>query len=73
MGELSTQARSWLNRANIAPRYANAAIGPVGTIIKTYIYPEVFVGKKGKTNSSLLSSMSFAGIVVGQLSECGLS
>ncbi|ORY31398.1 phospholipid transporter [Naematelia encephala] len=46
--------------------YANAAIGPAGSIIKTYIYPDKFL--KGSQNGSLLSSMAFAGIIVGQLS-----
>ncbi|KAL7421317.1 glycerophosphoinositol permease [Cryptotrichosporon argae] len=46
--------------------YANAAIGPAGQIIKGYLYPDYFVGDK-TINASLLSSMAFAGIVIGQL------
>jgi len=46
--------------------YANAAIGPAGTIIKSYIYPEKF--PKGNQNGPLISSMAFAGIIIGQLS-----
>jgi hypothetical protein len=49
----------------ILNRYANASIGPAGTIIKTYIYPQAF--PKGSQNASLLSSMAFAGIIIGQL------
>ena len=48
-------------------RYANAAIGPVNAILKGYIYPEAFKGAKGTQNSSLISSMAFAGIIIGQL------
>jgi len=51
--------------AALTPRYANAAIGPASTIIKKYIYPEAF---KGTQNASLISSMAFAGIIIGQLS-----
>ncbi|GFZ45318.1 Probable metabolite transport protein [Saitozyma sp. JCM 24511] len=46
--------------------YANAAIGPAETILKTYIYPEAFAAPS--QNSSLVSSMGFAGMVLGQLS-----
>jgi hypothetical protein len=45
------------------PSYANAAIGPALTIIKM-VYPEAFTGTK---NASLVSSMGFAGAVIGQL------
>ena len=48
-------------------RYANAAIGPVNAILKGYIYPDAFMGPRGKTNGSLISSMAFAGIIIGQL------
>jgi hypothetical protein len=48
-------------------RYANAAIGPVNAILKGYIYPDAFKGAKGTQNSSLISSMAFAGIIIGQL------
>jgi hypothetical protein len=47
--------------------YANAAIGPAETILKTYIYPEAFAAPS--QNSSLVSSMGFAGMVLGQLCE----
>ncbi|EIW73646.1 hypothetical protein TREMEDRAFT_42464 [Tremella mesenterica DSM 1558] len=46
--------------------YANASIGPVLHIIRTYIYPDSF--KSGSQNASLVSSMAFAGIIIGQLS-----
>jgi hypothetical protein len=46
-------------------RYANAAIGPVNAILKGYIYPDAFVGTQ---NGALISSMAFAGIIIGQLS-----
>lgn len=48
--------------------YANAAIGPAGHIFKTRIYPDHFAGPNGSRDSSLISSMAFAGIIVGQLS-----
>ena len=47
-------------------RYANAVIGPVSTILETYLFPEVFATGQYK---ALLNSMSFAGIIVGQLCE----
>ncbi|WRT67676.1 uncharacterized protein IL334_004648 [Kwoniella shivajii] len=46
--------------------YANAAIGPAGTIIKTYIYADTF--KNNPVNGRLLPAIAFAGIIVGQLS-----
>ena len=53
--------------------YANAVIGPVGTILRGYIYPEYFATETGLTYSSLISSMAFAGIIIGQLSMSGIS
>jgi hypothetical protein len=50
-------------------RYANAAIGPVNAILKGYIYPEAFVGTQ---NGALISSMAFAGIIIGQLCKWAL-
>lgn len=47
-------------------RYANAAIGPVNAILKGYIYPEAF---EGTQNGALISSMAFAGIIIGQLCQ----
>ncbi|WVO19205.1 uncharacterized protein IAS62_000483 [Cryptococcus decagattii] len=46
--------------------YANASIGPATTIIKSYIYPDLFESRP--VNSRLLPAIAFAGIVVGQLS-----
>jgi hypothetical protein len=51
-------------------RYANAAIGPVNAIIKGYIYPELF--QEGSQNGPLISSMAFAGIIIGQLCESSI-
>lgn len=47
-------------------RYANAAIGPVNAILKGYIYPDAF---EGTQNGALISSMAFAGIIIGQLCQ----
>ena len=67
LGRVSTsQVSIWTDA--LTPRYANAAIGPASTIIKKYIYPAAFKGAKGKQNASLISSMAFAGIIIGQLS-----
>lgn len=46
--------------------YANASIGPATTIIKSYIYPDLFESRP--VNSRLLPAIAFAGIIVGQLS-----
>lgn len=46
--------------------YANASIGPATTIIKTYVYPDLFESRP--VNSRLLPAIAFAGIIVGQLS-----
>lgn len=46
-------------------RYANASIGPVNTILQNYIYPDAF---EGTQNGALISSMAFAGTIIGQLS-----
>lgn len=62
----TSQVSIWTDA--LTPRYANAAIGPASTIIKKYIYPAAFKGAKGKQNASLISSMAFAGIIIGQLS-----
>jgi len=59
---LQRKSQIWANG-----RYANAAIGPVNAILKGYIYPDAFMGPRGKTNGSLISSMAFAGIIIGQL------
>lgn len=53
--------------------YANAVIGPVGTILRGYIYPDYFATETGLTYSSLISSMAFAGIIIGQLSMSCIS
>ncbi|KAK4687773.1 hypothetical protein P7C73_g2347, partial [Tremellales sp. Uapishka_1] len=45
--------------------YANASIGPVNTILKGYIYKDTFLTHT--QDSSLISAMAFAGIIVGQL------
>lgn len=51
--------------------YANAGIGPVGYIVKKYIYPEVFTADPNK--GPLLSALGFAGQVLGQLCMSSLS